>query len=299
MAIITISLKSLGPYFISGIPRQIELSTNVPSLIFYTLDDSEPSLSSLVYLDPIDLPTENTVRVRVLAISGSDTGILDVTFGPDNSKLFYPRRNITGSLGIAIDAYGVEPVVIDGYGVNDYNIVDNPVRRSDYPLEDLEIRYSTTGPDGYGPGTMITLGAYPAEFWQDNAVSEEASSPNHMNVFFNPRSLYIVIDGRDGYDDESVYPINRPWGGTLNPVKYLQGKQFFDPAPFVSGGFVRSFINYNTGVIILYYYDNVETRWIKSIQSFDTSTVPRRIGDRTQTGGPLVVPWIYNRRSMI
>ncbi|MFA5048430.1 MAG: chitobiase/beta-hexosaminidase C-terminal domain-containing protein [Patescibacteria group bacterium] len=300
MAIITISLTSFGPYFISGIPRQVELETNIPAIIFYSLDGSDPSYFSPIYLGPINLPTDNSVRLRVWAVSGEDSGTLDVTFSVDNSKLFYPRRSkAVGSLGIAVDAYGVPVVLVDGYGVDAYNNVVMPVRRSDYPLYELEIKYSTTGPDGYGPGTMFVLGAYPSEFWQDDAVSEETSSPNNMNVFFNPRSLYIVIDGRNGYDDESIHPIMKPWAGTLDPTKYLQGKTFFQPNPFISGGLVRSCFNYSTGVAVFYYFDSVECRWIKSIQNFDTSTVPQRIGDRRQYGPPLVIPWIYNRRSMI
>lgn len=299
MAIITINLISKGPYFISGIPRQVEIETNIPSTVFYTLDGTEPTFASQVYLAPIDLPTNVSVRLRVLAISGPDKGILDVTFST-NSKLYYPRRsNYVGSLGIAVDAYNADPVLIDGYGADKDGSVIIPVRRSDYELQDLEIKYSRTGPDGYGPGTMIVLGIPPLEYWQDDAVDEESSSPNNMNVFFNPRSLYIVIDGRDGYEDQSTYPINRPWGTTSNMVKFLQGRSFYQPNPYISGGIVRSFYNYKTGIAVSYYFDSNELRWIKSIQNFDPSSVPKRIGDRRQTGPPLVFKWIYNKRSML
>lgn len=299
MSLVVISLTSFGPYFISGIPRQVELITNVPSIIFYTLDGTEPTYASPVYLGAIDLPTDVSVRLRVLAVSGSDTGTLDTTFST-TSQLTYPiRSEYSGSLGIAVDAYGVTPVLTDGYTVDANNNVIVPTRRSDYELDELEIKYSRTGPDGYGPGTIITMGTPSASYWQDDAVDPDASSPNDTNVFFNPRSLYIVIDGRDGYDDESVYPINRPHGSTRDPVKYLQGKDFFTPSPYISGGIVRSCYNINTGVAVAYYYDFNELRWIKSIQNFDTSKVPSNLGSRTQTGPPLVIKWVYNKRSMI
>lgn len=300
MAIITISLTTKGPFLVSGIPGAVEIETNIPAVVFYTLDGSEPNISSSVYIDPIDIPTgEDSIRLRVLAVSGSDSGILDITFSPDITDLTYPRRSQNTSLGIAVDAYGVPIVLTDGYGVDAYDSIVTPVRSSDYALEDLEIKYSRTGTDGYGPGTMFVLGPYPEEFWQDDATSEDESSPTRDNVYFNSRSLYIVIDGRDGYDGESVFPINRPWGGAYSPVKYLQGKSFFQPDPFVSGGLTRYFVNYNTGTIVFYYFSQIENRWIKSIQSFDTSKVPQRIGDRRLTGPPIVFKWIYNRRSMI
>jgi hypothetical protein len=299
MAVITINLISRGPYFISGIPREVEVETNIPSTVFYTLDGTEPTFASRVYLEPIELPTDVSVRLRLLAVSGADRGTLDVLFSTD-SLLYYPRRSSAiGALGIAVDAYDVDPVLVDGYGTDAYGDIIVPVRRSDYELQDLEIKYSRTGPDGYGPGTMIVMGIPPLSFWQDDAVSEQTSTPNNQNVYFNPRSLYVVMDGRDGYEDQSTYPINRPWGTTSNMVKFLQGRSFYQPNPYVSGGIVRSFFNYDTGTAVTYYFDSNELRWIKSIQSFDPSTVPTRIGDRRQTGPPLVFKWIYNKRSML
>jgi len=300
MAIITISLKEYGPWFISGVPRQIAFSTNIPSVIYYTLDGTEPTILSSVYYEPVTLQTTGTVRVRALAISGLDTGTFDIIFSTDSSRLYFPRRSdYVGGEGIVIDAYGVTPVVIDGYGADSNENVIVPVRRSDYPLEELDIKYSRTGPDGYGPGTLIRMGLPPESYYQDNAVDSNASSPNDDNVFFNPRSLYIVIDGRDGYSDESVYPINRPYGSTTNVVKYLQGKSLYSPSPPLTGGFVRSFINGDSDIRVSYYYDTVENRWIKSIQTFDASTYPKRLGERNLTGGPIVFRWVYNKPSVI
>jgi hypothetical protein len=300
MAVITISVKEYGPWFISGVPRQIALDANVPSIIYYTLDGSQPGPTSSIYIEPITLPTSGTIHVRALAISGSDRGALDLLFYSDSSKLFFPRRsNYTGGKGIVVDAYGVETVVTDGYGLNAYNYVILPVRSSDYELDDLEVKYSKEGDYFVGPGVMFRMGIPPEEFWQDDAVDAEPSSPNDDNVFFNPRSLYIVIDGRDGYEDQSVYPINRPWEGTTDMVKYLQGKSFYRPGPYISGGFIKSFYNKDTGTAVSYYFDHNELRWIKSIQNYDPATVPERLGARNLSGGPIVFKWIYNKRSSI
>lgn len=298
MAIITINLEEVGPEFVDGIPLQVKLSTNVPSVIYYTLDGAEPQVGSQIYINPISLPTDqSSVNLRAFAISGADTGALNILFSPNNSNLYFPRRDAYGSLGIAVDAYGRNIVVYDGYGLNDNSVSNVIVRHSNYYLEDLDIKYSRTDEQGVPPGVMIMMGPEPSEYWQDNAVNEKPTDVS--TVFFNPRSLYIVIDGRDGYDAEVVYPINRPMMSTVDPVKYLNGRQFFDQRPFISGGLVKSIYNYKTGTVVFYYFDTVECRWIKSIQKFDNTKLPDNIAERKQRGPCLVIPWIYNKRTSV
>ena len=301
MAVITITATGHGPELISGIPMLVELETNLPSVIYFTLDGSDPSVSSTVYVEEIQLPTENSVRLRVLAISGPDSRTLDVTFHTAVTVSVPTRR--LDDMGIVVDAYGVTPVVIDGYGIDhlvadsEY-LVDSPVRRSDIPLVDLETQYSRVGPDGEGPGTLIPIGFPDQTFWEKRAsVDPRASSPNHHNVFFNPRSQLITIDGRDGYSDQSVYIINRPWAGTMDDLAYLNGKLYYEPQPYISGGFVRSFFDYDRGIAVFYYFDHNECRWIRSIQRLE-GRLPRGVAQR-RGSNPLVFKWIYGRRSMV
>lgn len=301
MAVITITATQQGPFLISGIPNNVILTTNIPATVFFTLDGNQPSMLSQVYLSPITLPTTGTVRLRAYAVSGADSGRLDVTYSTDSTELSIPRRiTADGGAGIVIDEYGVEPVVLDGYKPNRYGNVIVPARYSDIPLDELDIKFSRVGPDGYGPGTIIQLGPIPETQREEaSSVDPEPSSPNDNNVFFNPRSLYIVLDGRDGYGDQSVYPINRPWGSSVDVVKYLQGRELLGSAPYISGGFVRTFYNHDKGISVSYYFDMNEQRWIKSIQNYDTTKVPQGLCDRRQAGQPLVFRWIYNKRSII
>jgi hypothetical protein len=298
MAVIAITATGLGPQLISGIPQLVALSTNVPSTIFYTLDGSSPTVLSRVYVSAILMPTDMSVRLRAWAISGTDRGSLDITFSTNSSALTYPRRIDGYGIGIAVDAYNVVPVLLDGYKPDENLVVDVPARYSDYELKDLEIQFSRTGPDGEGRGTAIINGPVVGGVPE---IDPRPSSPNNQNVYFNPRSMYIVIDGRDGYEDQSVYIINRPYGNTMDMVKYLQGKSMYEPQPYISGGHVKTFysIRDGYGIACAYYFDHNETRWIKSIQSFDPNTIPQGIGDRRQFGPPLVFKWIYNKRSMI
>lgn len=302
MAVITITATDLGSELISGVPQLLKLETNVPSTLFYTLDGSVPSTASLVYVDPINMPLDGFVVVRVLAVSGVDLGRLDITFKPDVSDIRLPRRNeATYGAGIVVDAYEQPNVLMDGYSLDEDGSATVPTRFSDYELEDLDIKFSRTGPNGEGTGTVLSIGFTPPP--KDSVISHDASSPNNNNVFFNPRSLYITMDGRDGYSDQihdGYRTINRPWGGTTNTLTYLGGRMLYDPSPYVTGGFVRTFYNAKSRLSVSYYFDHNETRWIKSIQEFDPSTYPAGVyGIKRGAGWPLVFKWIYNKRSSI
>lgn len=115
MAIITITATELGSQLITGIPMLLSLETNVPSTIFYTFDGSEPTVFSAVYLEALLMPTISTVRVRAMAVSGSDKGYFDVTYSSDSSDLVYPRRIEGYGAGIVVDAYN-GPLAPDGKG---------------------------------------------------------------------------------------------------------------------------------------------------------------------------------------
>ncbi|MHC4184253.1 MAG: chitobiase/beta-hexosaminidase C-terminal domain-containing protein [Planctomycetota bacterium] len=303
MAVITISATRLGQELISGIPMLVSLDTNVPATIYYTLDGSEPTIYSQIYLNTIIMPTSGTTRLRALAISGQDQGIFDVVYFTDSTELAYHRRLDDYGIGVAVDAYDVENVVVDGYSSDAQGNIIVPSRASDYDLDDLEIKFSETGVGGEGPGTMIRMGPMSLEQREEmSAVDWSPTTPNDQNAFFNPRSLYITIDGRDGYEDQIVSPhviINKPLTGTRDSIKYLQGKEMYEPQPYISGGLVRTHYNYETGTAVSYYFDHNETRWVKSIQNFDPQTVPQGVGSRRQTGPPLVFKWVYNKRSMI
>jgi hypothetical protein len=304
MVVLTITAVGLGPQLMAGIPQLVELETNLPAVIYFTLDGSQPTIASPVYVRTIQLPTLMRVRLRALAISGPDTGTLDISFVAV-TDIIHPTRRFEGhGGGIVVDAYGIPEVSIDGYGPdtghpisdNEYP-VDLAVRGSDIPLTDLDIKYSRTGFDGEPPGILISVG-FPQDLGErESAVDARASSPNHDNVYFNPRSQFIVIDGRDGYQDQSIFIINRPFGGTMDEVKYLGGKSLYEPSPYISGGLVRQFYNYDKGIGVFYYFDHNECRWIKSIQKME-ERLPSNVGIR-HGGNPLVFAWMYNKRSMI
>lgn len=298
MAVISITATGLGGELLAGIPQFVGLETNVPATIFYTVDGSAPTVLSSVYVGVIEMPTEISVRLRALAVSGPDTGELDITFGAEPFPVFFSKQP-----RLVVDAYDVVDVVRDGYALDDSDQATILARGSDHELKDLDLFPSPTDHLGNPPGALITIGfPDPRLFAEERqkGISLQASSPNNQNAFFNPRSLYIVIDGRDGYQDQihdGYRIVNRPHAGTMDITRYLNGKLLYEPHPYVSGGLVRFFEDRKKGIRVSYYFDHNETRWIKSIQPISGS-LTAGIG-RRPSGVPFVVKWIHGRRSMI
>src|ERR1700679_2344372 len=74
MTVISISIINSEEEILAGVPRSVTLSTNVPALIFYTLDGSIPTLFSDQYTGPIIFPTDElTIILNVLATNGTDS----------------------------------------------------------------------------------------------------------------------------------------------------------------------------------------------------------------------------------
>ena len=83
----------------------------------------------------------------------------------------------------------------------------------------------------------------------------------------------------------------------MDITRYNGGSIMYEQNPYVSGGLVRSFFNKEKGIMVSYYFDHNETRWIKSIQNWTPSN-DTNIGMRPSIY-PFVVKWVNHRRSMI
>ena len=74
MSVISISVEGSETEIVAGIPRSITITTNIPALIFYTLDGSVPTLFSSQYTGAIFLPTNKlTLIVNIMATNGTIT----------------------------------------------------------------------------------------------------------------------------------------------------------------------------------------------------------------------------------
>ena len=320
MAIITITIVPTKSELIAGIPQEFEIYTNAPATIFYTFDGTEPTTSSSVYTTALTLGSESSYRLRVLALSGSHYGVLDYTFSSNQGEKTGRNRRVPGeSGGIVVDAYGTLNKIIDGYGIDTldsydgywdgYNWIDGyviPSRNTydDYLVvqparfndgEDYDFQQGTTGPSGIGPGAAIITEVDPDFLESASAFNIEASTPNN-NIYFNPNSLYIVVDGRE---DNLVVPvINKPYSIMRNLEKFGGGREYYNPNPYLSGSLVRMMYDEEREVVVFYYFDGNEGRWIKSIQSLPQGTIPKGLGQR-KGNIPLIFKWVYNKQNMI
>lgn len=74
MVVISVTITQSAEQVVSGIPRTVSITTNIPSTIFYTLDGSVPTLFSTMYTGPIFLPFDQLlVTLSILATNGADS----------------------------------------------------------------------------------------------------------------------------------------------------------------------------------------------------------------------------------
>jgi len=117
------------------------------------------------------------------------------------------------------------------------------------------------------------------------------STPNN-NAEFDPSAKFIIIDGStdEAFENQVVKIVNRPYN-TFDPVSKFYNERLGEKEPIVTGNYVRSFYNPVNGLYISYYWESLESRWIKSVQKIDKETLS--IGPTMIH--PFVFRWIQDR----
>jgi hypothetical protein len=297
MAVISVTILLSSEQVVAGIPRTVGITTNVPATIFYTLDGSIPSLFSMVYTGPIQMPVNQlSVTLNILATNGVDsTPIISETFITNmaegtNARLPHSSSDALGQSNIP-DLY---PFGTNGPQPNqaflnpaDASItVDNPALPSTptgfdgaggptgftnqpYDLTNYSIKYSTTdaqGQTGYGIGNL------PAAV----KVIPESTPPDETSInsnMFDPRAFVIFQDASKENPSDPPH-INRMHFSLENPEKTRDGNLYFNSgldAPPVSGTFLRSHYNPRTNSITYYYLDTWTNKWIISTAPYNPS----------------------------
>lgn len=291
MAVISILLIESEEEIVSGIPKTVSVETNVPSTVFYTLDGSEPTTSSSVYVLPIQLPTLPAPTLKVFATNGIDTSsIVEKSYGPSLIGARLPHATITGldinaknSLGLfGSNSQDIEKVVLtnpsdsgitvlvpelptytsgrvdaDGY---DAALTNEPL--IEYKL--IETTTNVRGETGKGIGTLTPVTKLPE---RNNAVPEESKTSSKL---FNPRAMVIFQDAET--EDQSAPPFLNRESFTLEiqekdrdgGLNYNHGPD----TPTSTGYFIKSFFNPRDNTITYYYRDSVTNRWIISKQPY-------------------------------
>lgn len=300
MAILITTIES-PIQVLDGVPKTVELETDVPSMIFYTLDGTTPTESSEVYLGAITMPTNMpSVTLKVFATDGLDIGDETFVYSSDRTSARLPRaksQDLTRSTpsiwdsggrveyvysqpaGYTVDKASVEDTVFDGYGA-DPSIY--PVRKSDHQIPIYMIKYSETNERGDWGDNIGTLPKVTKITKQPPPTQDSANSPT-----FDPKALVVFHDGtKPGTEDYLAF---RPYyeGEDLEKSQYgaKLTNVYMDGDTTCTGSLINYFYNPKDNTVNFYYYDNRRCRWIISKEPFRRTLNPNNIPPMTRLGG--------------
>lgn len=297
MTVISVTITASAEQVVSGIPKTVSITTNVPSTIFYTLDGTTPTLFSSMYVGPIFLPyAQFVVTLNVMATDGTNfspvvTEVYQTDMVDGNVRLphsgttahpgglfpdaypfgnppFQPRQEFTNPATQGVTVYDPAlPAIPGGFDAN-----GNPTLFTNEPfnVENYQIPYSTQnaeGQTGPGIGNIPATVKYPANI--DPAYDGEQT--DQFTSTFNPRALVIFQDfSKENPEDPPQ--INRANFTLENTERARDGVYYFnsgpDGAPPPSGAFITAKYNPRTNEITHYYRDAWSNQWIISTTPF-------------------------------
>jgi hypothetical protein len=325
MAVISISIVESAIQIVSGIPKTVALSANVPSTILYTLDGTIPNLFSTIYTGPIFLPIDSpVVNLQALATNGTDSSAIlseiyttDITDGglrlphssgnvpvgvnipdlyPFGTNTNYPNGNYNNPAdsGITVNDPTL-PTISNGFDADGYptNFTNLP-----YNSQNYEVTYTTTDAEGR---TGNGIGTLPAA----TTFKPETPVPNQSQQFsnmFDPRALVIFQDFTKE-DPNDPPTINRQFFSTEDPEKSRDGSLLFDADGSgipPSGTFIRSEYNPRTGMLTSYFRDSWSNKWVISTSPYTPGpNAVTNLSTSSSAWGGKVFEWVaFQRRSL-
>jgi hypothetical protein len=324
VGVISLSVTRSASETISGIPDTITISSSVPSIIFFTLDGTAPNTNSSVYALPIRLPTHlSSITINILATDGKDSSaIVTRTFTADLSTVInlssgakFPQATMA-NVGNSANGNSKFP-----FGTSDpsANVRYTGIGNSDNTVYDESLPSIPNGFDANGVATSFSndiqdvFGRPPAP--EDKNVTiigkngpveytQEFSSNN--DKLFNPKALVVY---HDASNRDPLVPtiINRPHFSLENPESIKDGILLSTHnlnSPTITGSFIKSHYNPNTGTMKTYYRDSAVNRWIISEWQY-TPTAPN-LGSFSnlvfgrEPGSQYVYPWhLWMRRTLM
>jgi Chitobiase/beta-hexosaminidase C-terminal domain len=316
MTVISVVVIGSEDQVMAGIPKSVSITTNIPALIFYTLDGCAPTTNSAQYVGPIFLPTNQLIVIlNVFATNGTDsspiiTEIYQTDMVDGNARFSRndtnqpPGYNLQGlypfgdngiqpgslfgnpaNVGVTVDnpALPATPTGFDGFG-NPTGFTNNP-----YDLVNYNIVYSTQNAEGE---TGPDIGNLPANVklpkqWPSPSIGPEQTIQNFTNLF-DPKAFVIFQDSTtENPNDPPI--INREHFTLENNERARDGNAYFNTgldAPPTSGTFLRSHYNPRTNMTTYYYLDTWTNKWIISTQpNVTTGPYDGNLSIQATTGG--------------
>ena len=284
---IVLTLTESDVEYVSGFPEYVTFSTSKPATVYYTLDGETPDESSLIAVDEVYLPTSgSSITIKAIAISSSDTSaVLESEYKTDSSNLDRPRH--VGGEGVVVISYGAD--IVDNLSLD---IDGNEAQKTAIEFSELEVKASRTDSKGVmldDKTTSVSFVNFPEV--QNEDVETIQSTPNN-NAQFDPNARFIIIDGstNENFENQVVKIVNRPYN-TFGPTSKFYNERLGEQEPVVTGNYVRSYYNPSTGIYISYYWESLESRWLKSVQKIDKKTLKIF----SKVSNQFVFRWIQDR----
>lgn len=292
MGVISISFTESSDQIVSGIPKTIAISANVPSTIFYTLDGSTPTVNSKIYISTIFVPYNLTsVTLQAFATNGVDTSPIISSYYTTNMVDFarLPHSSTTAQIGADVGSlypFGDNPVYPNvnfinpaESGLNAYDpalpSVSNAFDKDGYPAaysnlpfnsQNYNVVYSeqnAIGESGRGIGNL------PAEvrIQMKKPIPEESY---HGSALFDPRAFVIFQDASTENPTDPPL-INRQFFSLEDSDISRDGINYYNSgldSPSTTGSFLKSYYNPRDNTITYYYYDSIANKWIISKSTY-------------------------------
>lgn len=194
MTVICITVTQSAEQVVSGIPKTVSITTNIPATIFYTLDGSTPTLFSTIYTGPLFLPFNKLlITLSILATNGVDSSpivveqyLTDIVSG--NARL--PHAATTAQAG---------HVIPDDY----------PFGTPPYEPQQGYLNPADSGRTVYNP-------ALPS---QSTAFDGAGRPTAYTNEPYNTDNYQIIYTNRDAEGNEGIGIIgNGMIGGPLGNI---------------------------------------------------------------------------------
>jgi len=283
---------------ISGIPEFISITPIDGVVFYYSLDGQDPSLDSLLADGSINMPTDGrSVMLRVVGFSMDENvgGLIPATelFGKD----YHPSPYYTS---ISRHSH-VDGVVVSPYGEDAVNSLStlsdgSPAQESSVKFSDLEIKVSTHSRSGGKIPNDSTV-SFIRKSISNEVVQNDRDNSSVNDINFNPKANVIEIDGRteERKNSQVVRIVNRSYN-SIEPASNFYDENWKRNEQVITGNLVRTVYNRDTGIIVFYYWDSKESRWLISRQnigpsgSYDISGYAHR-----GRGNRFVYRWIQER----
>lgn len=293
MTVVTLTFTGSEEEIVSGIPRTMTITSNIPSTIYFTIDGTTPTISSPIYTGTFNMPDGvNSVTLSAFGVDGSNNAgaILTQVFAPDTTRITVSR--IVGSEGFVISRAETGDNTPSGYTAD-----GETARFIDVDLETLDIIRKDVGYNGIAEGTAISVNVPNAE--STGSLIDDGFVPfstPEVGELFNPNARMIMIDNRK---DNDLRLIMRPYGSLNDPYREFGGKRIRETtsdAMYISGGFVRRFYSTKNNIMVSYYYDNNEGKYVQNIQELPSNIKNTNNIGVNSSGPPLVFQWVYRGR---